>query len=98
MPPSHEAIIIGDRRAEKSRDPHSKFYAGIAAMVIGGFLLWLLTTAAGGGIVTGGRFVADSTNRDRERDAMNQTLDRIDSRVGAIYCAGLPKDKQAGCR
>lgn len=92
MAPGQETVIFGDRRAP------SKFWLGVLGTVVAGFLLWLLTTAAGGGIVTGGRFVADSVHRDKERDAMTQTLDRIDSRVGAIYCAGLPKDKQAGCR
>lgn len=87
--------LAGDRRRPA---PFNRFWLGVIGTVIAGIVLWLFTTAAGGGIVTGGRFVADSVNRDRDKAAIEATLNRIDSRVGSIYCASLPTDKQAGCR
>lgn len=40
------------------------------------------------------RQVAESID-NAHRDSL---LFRVDARVGAIYCASLPLDKQAGCR
>lgn len=97
MPPGHETVIIGERREAKAQ-PQSTFWFGVLGAVVAGFILWLLTTAAGGGVVTGSRFTSDSTRRDREAADVKGTLERIDSRVGAMYCASLPKDKQPGCR
>ena len=94
--PGHGELIIGDQRQKSS--PSKGFWLGIAGAVLAGILLWLFTTAANGGIVTGSRFVTDSVRRDTDKAALESTLNRIDSRVGAIYCAGLPKDKQPGCR
>lgn len=95
-PPGTGDIIIGDRR---KRPPVTKeFWLGVAGALISGLLFWAFTTAAGGGIVTGSRFVTDSVRRDNDKAALESTLNRIDSRVGTIYCASLPKDKQPGCR
>lgn len=52
-----------------------------------------------------GRFVADSGRREQRyaRDSVSRLtdreyLERIDSRVGEIYCARVPAQQRAGCR
>lgn len=48
------------------------------------------------------RFVSDSARREqrysRDSASTNNLLQRIDSRVGDIYCARIPAEQRAGCR
>jgi hypothetical protein len=68
------------------------------------FLTWGARTI-GPVVVTNTRYLTDSTRRDTRytRDSLanvqrDSLLRRVDSRIGAIYCASLPADRQAGCR
>lgn len=44
------------------------------------------------------RFILDSARRDNLRASDRMLLERIDSRVGEMYCAKIPIDNRGGCR
>jgi hypothetical protein len=87
-----------DRRAETAPADRRKLdplWRGLLLAIAIAFLAWAAKPLVP---VTQARFEADSIARDRDNARRDQTLDRIDARVGAIYCASLPADRQAGCR
>lgn len=83
-------------------------WTGVAASVIGGIVLWAVTTAAssaGASKLDTSRFVQDSIRRDNEakaeqtkHDADHAILQRLDSRVGSMFCGRLPEAQRAGCQ
>lgn len=72
----------------------------LVATVLGGLLTVLGTAKA----TADGRYVrATQYDKDRLSDSLHfwsrdSVLTRIDARVSAMYCAGLPVDKQPGCK
>lgn len=95
MTPGHGEIIIGERRAANRRRIPDSFWGGLLLALILAFLAWAAKPLVP---VSQARFESDSVSRDRDNARRDATLDRIDARVGAIYCASLPTDKQPGFR
>lgn len=81
-----------------TRDTASKSLAlTVAAAVLVGLIAWAASLANASKLDTS-RFVADSISRDASAQADHALLQRIDARVGQMYCGRLPADVRGGCQ
>lgn len=88
-PERRHADVPFDRR---KYDP---LLRGLLLAVVLAFLAWAAKPLIP---VTVVRFEADSISRDKDNARRDSTLNRIDARVGAIYCAQVDERLRAGCR
>lgn len=87
-----------DRRAFAGPSDRRKLdpiWRGLLLAALLAFLAWAAKPLVP---VSAARFEADSSRRDRQRAADSTVLNRIDSRVGEMYCGGLPENLRSGCR